>query len=175
MFTTLYGFMNNSLGQTLDMADKLRTSGFSKPEVLARFMMAAIVPALVAGVVEGKDKAEGWAAWAAKAITGEFGSMVPGLREAVGMLKGYSNAGMPALMQTLAAGGKPFRDAWEAAHGKPPKHPIKDTGNALGLFIPGLGQVSATAQGVHDIATGAYQPQDLGDALRAVVMGQEHH
>lgn len=174
MMTTLYGFMNNSYGQMVDMADKLRTNGFSKPEVLARFMAAAIVPALVAGWVEGKDQAEGWGAWAAKAIAGEIASTVPMLREAVGMLKGYSNVGLPSLMQTLAAIGKPFQDIDHAAQGKPVRAPIKDVGNATGMLIPGLGQLSATAQGIHDIATGAYQPQGFGDAARAVLMGQEH-
>ncbi|MGN6580168.1 MAG: hypothetical protein ACTHJ1_09300 [Bordetella sp.] len=174
MMTTLYGFMNNSYGQMTDMADKLRTYGFSKPEVLARFMAAAIVPALVAGWVEGKDEAEGWGAWVAKAIGGEIASTVPMLREAVGMLKGYSNVGLPSLMQTLAAIKKPFQDVYEAAQGKPTHAPIKDAGNALGLMVPGLGQLSASLQGAHDIAAGTYQPQGLGDAARAVLMGQEH-
>lgn len=172
MMTTLYGFMNNSLGQTMDMADKLRTSGFSKPEVLARFLMASIVPALAAGVVEKQHKGEGWAMWAAKAITGEFAGMVPGLRDAWSAIKGFPDAGISPLMRALSSGGKPFKDAWDAAHGKQPKAPIKDAGNAIGLLIPGAGQIGTTLQYAADVKTGKQHPKNAVDVARGLAFGQ---
>lgn len=172
MMTTLYGFMNNSLGQTLDMADKLRTSGFSKPEVLARFLMASIVPALAAGVVEKQHKGEGFGEWAAKAITGEFAGMVPGLRDAWSALKGFNDAGLSPLMRALSAGGKPFKDAWDAAHGKQPKAPIKDLGNAIGLAIPGAGQIGTTLQYAADVKSGKQHPKSAVDLARGLALGQ---
>ena len=172
MLTTLYGFMNNSLGQTMDMADKLRTSGFSKPEVLARFLMASIVPALAAGVVEKQHKGEGFGEWAAKAITGEFAGMVPGLRDAWSALKGFNDAGLSPLMRALSAGGKPFKDAWDAAHGKQPKAPIKDLGNAIGLAIPGAGQIGTTLQYAADVKSGKQHPKGAADLARGLALGQ---
>ncbi len=172
MMTTLYGFMNNSLGQTMDMADKLRTSGFSKPEVLARFLMASIVPALAAGVVEKQHKGESWAMWAAKAITGEFAGMVPGLRDAWSAIKGFPDAGISPLMRALSSAGKPFKDAWDAAHGKRPKAPIKDIGNAVGLLIPGAGQIGTTLQYAADVKTGKQHPKNAADVARGLAFGQ---
>jgi hypothetical protein len=173
MMTTLYGFMNNSLGQAMDMGSKLRTAGFSKPEILARFLMASIVPALAAGVVEGKKKDEGWAKWAAGAISGEFAGMVPGLRDAWSALKGCPDAGLSPFMRILSAGGKPFKDAWDAAHGKQPKKPIRDIGNAVGLGIPGAGQIGTTVQYAVDVATGKTHPKGVGDVARGLAFGQE--
>lgn len=172
MFTMMYGFMNNSLGQSLDMADKLRTSGFSKPEVLARFMGSIIVPALAAGLVEHHKKDEGWGEWAAKAITGEVAGMVPLVRDAWNAVRGYPSAGMAPLMQTLSYGAKPFKDAWDAAHGKTIKAPIKDLGNAIGLAIPGAGQVGTTLQYAADWKAGKQQPKNVADVARGLALGQ---
>jgi hypothetical protein len=178
MFTMMYRFMNNSLGQTLDMADKFKTAGFSKPEILARFLMASIVPALAAGVVEKPRKGEGGFEWAAKAITGEYAGMVPGLRDAwagLRALKGQSNdAGMAPLMQALSYGGKPFKDAYDAATGNAPRAPIKDLGNAIGLAIPGLGQVGSTIQYAEDMRTGKAKPKNIIDVSRGLALGQNN-
>lgn len=172
MFTMMYGFMNNSLGQSLDMADKLRTAGFSKPEVLARFMGSIIAPALAAGLVEHHKKDEGWAEWAGKAITGEVAGMVPLVRDAWNAVRGYPSAGMAPLMQTLSYGAKPFKDAWDAAHGKTIKAPIKDVGNAIGLAIPGGGQAGTTLQYAADWQSGKQHPKNVADVARGLALGQ---
>jgi hypothetical protein len=172
MFTMMYGFMNNSLGQAMDMADKLGTAGFSKPEVLSRFLMATIVPALVAGAVAGRKKDEGWAEWAGKAITGEVAGMVPLLRDAWAAVEGYPSAGLAPLMQTLSAGAKPFHDAWKAAHGETVKAPIKDLGNAIGLAIPGAGQIGTSLQYAADLRSGKQRPDNAVDFARGILLGQ---
>jgi hypothetical protein len=172
MFTMMYGFMNNSLGQTMDMADKLRTAGFSKPEVLARFMCSIIAPALAAGLVEHHKKDEGWAEWAAKAITGEVAGMVPLVRDAWNAVRGYPSAGLAPLMQTLSYAAKPFKDAWDAAHGKTVKAPIKDLGNAIGLALPGAGQIGTTLQYAADWKSGKQQPKNVVDVARGLALGQ---
>lgn len=170
--TTLYGFMNNQLGQVMDMTDKFKTAGFSKPEILARFMGSIMVPALVAGLVEKPDKKDNVILWAGKALIGEFAGMVPVLRDAWNAVKGFSDAGMPPLMRTLAAGSKPFKDAWDAAHGKQPKALIKDSGNAIGLFIPGAGQVGTTLQYAADVKAGKQHPKTAADVARGLAFGQ---
>ncbi|CAJ0802959.1 hypothetical protein LMG18090_04366 [Ralstonia mannitolilytica] len=172
MFTTLYGFMNNSLGQHMDMVDKFRTAGFSKPEVLARYMMAMIVPALWTGMVHKPDKEEGWAHWVAGSITGEYAAMVPMLREAWSALEGHSSAGVPSYMSVLGAIGKPISDLYKAAKGDEVKAPIKDLGNALGLAIPGLGQIGTTLQYAADVKQGKAHPHTIADAFRGYAMGQ---
>ncbi|MFM0177134.1 hypothetical protein PQR52_01565 [Paraburkholderia aspalathi] len=172
MFTTLYGFMNNTLGQNMDMADKLRTSGFSKPEVLSRYMMAMIVPALWAGVLAKPDKKEGWAKWAAGAIAGEYAGMVPMMRDAWSAVEGYRSAGLPPYMSVLGAIAKPVHDVVTAARGGEVKAPIKDIGNAIGLGIPGAGQIGTSAQYIADVHSGKQRPGNALDFARGVALGQ---
>ncbi|SIO58422.1 hypothetical protein [Paraburkholderia phenazinium] len=172
MFTTLYGFMNNTLGQNMDIVDKLRTNGFSKPEVLSRYLMAMIVPALWAGVLAKPDKKEGVAKWAMGAIGGEYASMVPMMRDAWSAIQGYSSAGMPAYMSALGAIAKPVEDIVKSVEGKPVKAPIKDFGNAIGLAIPGAGQVGTTIQYAADVKSGKQQPKNVVDVARGLALGQ---
>lgn len=172
MFTTLYGFMNNTLGQNMDMVDKFRTNGFSRPEVLSRYLMAMIVPALWAGVLAKPDKKEGFVKWAAGAIGGEYASMVPMMRDAWSAIQGYSSAGMPAYMSALGAIAKPAQDVIHAAEGKPVKAPIKDLGNAIGLAIPGAGQVGTTIQYAEDVKSGKQKPNNPIDLARGLALGQ---
>jgi len=174
MFTMMYGFMNNSLGQALDMTDKFRTAGFSKPEVLARFMMAMIVPALAAGIVEKPDKHESWGKWVAKSLAGEAAGMVPIVRDAWSAVKGVPSSGVAPIMQTLSAGGKPFMDAYKIAAGQPVRKPIKDIGNAIGLAIPGAGQIGTTLQYAADVASGHEKPHNVTDLVRGLAFGQSN-
>jgi hypothetical protein len=174
MFTTLYGFMNNTLGQNMDMADKFRTAGFSKPEVLSRYLMAMIVPALWAGALANHKKEEGWAKWAAGAIAGEYAGMVPMLRDAWSAVEGYHSAGMPSYMSALGAIAKPAQDVAKLARGEPVKSPIKDVGNAIGLAIPGAGQVGTSLQYVADVHGGKERPHNVLDVARGVALGQSN-
>ncbi len=174
MLTTLYGFMNNTLGQHLDMADKLRTGGFSRPEVLSRYMMAMIVPALWAGALAEHGKVESWWKWAAGAITGEYAGMVPMLREAFSAAKGYNSAGLPPYMSVLGSVAKPVKDVVNVVEGKEVKSPIKDLGNAIGLAIPGAGQVGTSLQYLADVHSGKEQPKGAIDVARGVALGQSN-
>lgn len=174
MFTTLYGFMNNTLGQNMDMVNKLRTNGFSKPEILSRYLMAMIVPALWAGVLAKPDKNEGVAKWAAGAIGGEYASMVPMMRDAWSAIQGYSSAGMPAYMSALGAIAKPAQDVIKMVKGEPVKSPIKDLGNSIGLAIPGAGQIGTSLQYLADVHSGTAQPHSVSDVVRGVALGQSN-
>ena len=163
MFTTLYGFMNNTYGQQSDVFNKLRTPGISKPEVLARTFMAIIVPALWAGYLNDQKKdGDSWAGWIAKSMAGEVAGSVPFVRDAAAMVQGYSHAGQVGVeswMQTMIQAG---HDVVKAAQGQGGTgKPIQDVANALGegLHIPGLGQIGTTAQYEYDLHHGkAQQP-----------------
>jgi hypothetical protein len=176
MFTTLYGFMNNSYGQAADIADKLKTAGISNPQTLARGFMALIVPAIWAGyLTEGppKDK-DGWAHWIAKSIAVEVAGMVPFVRDAAAMVEGYSHAGqvgVESFLNTLVGAGK---DVVNLATGQHVNAPIKDIANAagMGLHIPGLGQLGGSAQYVADVATGKQHPKDALDVAEGVALGR---
>ncbi|MFM0558935.1 hypothetical protein [Paraburkholderia sediminicola] len=170
--TMLYGFMNNSLGQALDMADKARMTGFSKPELFARVLGSIIVPALVSGALASHKKEEGWAEWAAKAITGEVAGMVPLVRDAWSYAEGHQTAGINPFMQGVTNVGKAVKDVAQIAQGKQPKAPIRDIGNAIGLAIPGMGQAGTTAQYLADVASGKQQPKNPLDVARGVALGQ---
>jgi hypothetical protein len=158
LFTTLYGFMNNSYGQMADSINKFMTPGLGKPEILARTFMAIIVPALWAHyLTEGAAKhEESWAVWAAKAIAGEVAGMVPVVRDAWSMAEGFSHAGVvgaESWMSTMVHAGK---DVLHLAQGKEVKKPIQDISDAvgMGLHIPGLGQLGKSAQYLSDVSTG---------------------
>ena len=176
MFTTLYGFMNNSYGQAADIADKLRTAGISNPQTLARGFMALIVPAIWAGyLTEGppNDK-DGWAHWITKSIGVEVAGMVPFVRDAAAMVEGYSHAGqvgVESFLNTLVGAGK---DIVNLATGQHVNAPIKDIANAagMGLHIPGLGQLGGSAQYVTDVATGKQHPKDALDVAEGVALGR---
>jgi hypothetical protein len=172
MLTTLYGFMNNTLGQNMDMVDKFKTAGFSKPEVLSRYMMAMIVPALWAGALAEQKKAENGFKWAAGAIAGEYAGMVPMVRDAWAAIEGYRSAGLPAYMSAMGAVVKPGQDVVKAANGKDVKAPIKDLGNAIGLAIPGAGQIGTSLQYLADVHSGKAQPHNALDVARGVLLGQ---
>lgn len=176
MFTTLYGFMNNSYGQAADIADKLKTAGISNPQTLARGFMALIVPAIWAGyLTEGppKDK-DGWAHWIAKSIGAEVAGMVPFVRDAAAMAEGYSHAGqvgVESFLNTLVGAGK---DVAHLATGQHVNAPIKDIANAagMGLHIPGLGQLGGSAQYLADVASGKQHPTGPLDVAEGIALGR---
>jgi hypothetical protein len=176
MFTTLYGFMNNTYGQTADIVDKLKTAGISNPQTLARGMMALIVPALWAGyLTDGppNDK-DGWAHWIAKSIGVEVAGMVPFVRDAAAMVEGYSHAGQVGVeswLNTMVTAGK---DVARIATGQHANAPIKDIANAagMGLHIPGLGQAGATAQYAADVASGKQHPANALEFAQGLALGR---
>lgn len=170
MFTTLYGFMNNSLGQQLDGFDKLRTGGINNSPVLARSFMAIIVPALWAAYlthgVPDKNK-ESWAAWIGKAIGSEVASTVPFVRDAVGIIEGFHNAGMVAAENWLATMIQAGTDVAKG-NGK-----VKNIANAagMGLHIPGLGQIGTSVQYVKDVHSGKEHPANAAEYAQGVITG----
>jgi hypothetical protein len=176
MFTTLYGFMNNTYGQTADIVDKLRTAGISNPQTLARGMMALIVPAIWAGyLTDGppNDK-DGWAHWIAKSIGVEVAGMVPFVRDAAAMVEGYSHAGQVGVeswLNTMVTAGK---DVARIATGQHANAPIKDIANAagMGLHIPGIGQAGATAQYAADVASGKQHPANALEFAQGLALGR---
>lgn len=176
MFTTLYGFMNNTYGQTADIVDKLKTAGISNPQTLARGFMALIVPAIWAGyLTDGtpNDK-EGWGHWIGKAIGGEVAGMVPFVRDAAAMVEGYSGAGVVGVESFLSTLVGASKDVAKIATGQHANAPIKDIANAagMGLHIPGLGQLGGTAQYVADVASGKQHPKTATDVAEGVLLGR---
>ena len=176
--TILHGFMNNSFGQQTDMFDKaLHANGFGKPELVARYMMAQIAPAILAGYITFGPKVdnEPWWKWLAGVIGGEFAGGLPMLREAYSAIaEGHSDAGLPPWMRAITDIAKAAKSVAKGAEGEPVKHPIKDVGNAAGLFLPGLGQASSTAQFLYDVHTGKQQPVTVGEWLRGISTGKAH-
>ncbi|MDY7579350.1 hypothetical protein RGU70_13610 [Herbaspirillum sp. RTI4] len=178
LFTTLYGFMNNSYGQMADSINKFQTPGLGKPEIVARTLMAIIVPALWAGYLSegGAKEGESWGAWAAKAITGEVAGMVPVVRDAYSMAQGFSHAGVigaESWMSTMVNAGK---DVVHAAQGKPANKPVSDIADAvgMGLHIPGLGQLGKSAQYVSDVQSGKQHPANAFEYAKGMVVGAPH-
>ena len=177
--TTLHGFMNNAFGQTVDAYDKaFKAEGFGKPELLARTLMAQVVPAVMAGWVTfgGPNENETWAGWMLHHIGGEFAGMLPMVREGWSAgVEGFSSAGLPPWIRALTDTTKAVKSVVKGAEGEPVKHPIKDVGNAAGLLLPGLGQAGSTTQFLYDVVKGEQQPETVGEWIRGVMSGKAKH
>jgi len=172
MSTTLYQFMNNSLGQMLDAYSKLRTAGYSKPEVMARYVGTMVMSAILIGLIRGKKDDDSWANWFVMSNLEEMAGMLPLARDIYSAAEGYPSAGKTPLGQNISAVGRAGNDVAKLAQGEPVKHPIKDLGNAAGLLIPGLGQLGGSAQYAADWAQGKERPESAGDVARGLAFGQ---
>ena len=179
--TILHGFMNNAYGQQVDALDKLlHANGFGKPELLARYLFAQVVPALMAGYITFGPKVDDqpWWVWAGKNIAGEMAGTVPMVREAFSALvEGRESSGMPPWIRALTDTFKAGKAVIKGAEGEPVKAPVKAVGNAGGLLLPGLGQAGATTQFLYDVKTGEQSPHTVGEWLRGVMSGnaEVHH
>ena len=179
MFTTLYGFMNNTFGQTADMASKLRTAGISNPAVCMRALMALVVPAaMTALITEGAPEDDkSWAAWMAKAFASEEIGSLPFARDLLSFLEGYRHAGVIGAEAWLSGIAQPMIDAWKAAQGQEVQGGIAHTADALGmgLHIPGLGQLGKTIQYLYDVHTGREQPESAAELAQGATVGSHKH
>ena len=168
MLTTLYGFMNNTHGQMMNMLDQIRTPGYSSPEALARGFMAIIAPAVWAGALaygspwSDKNKDSGLVPWMGRAIGSELAGTVPLVRDAWSMIEGHEGAGLVGVESWLSTVTKPFEDAYRVWQGRQSKTAIRDTADALGvgLHIPGMGQAGAAAQYAVNVRRGIEQPKN---------------
>lgn len=168
-FTVLYTFMNNTLGQGMDAWDKAFHSEFHKPALLARTAATLAVSALAAGIVAKSPKEGHWLKWAAESLGDELAGTVPMMREAYEVVfHGWTSAGLPPWLRAVTAVGKVGKDVVTR---KPVKAPIKDVGNAAGLFLPGLGQAGATAQFLYDEHTGKQRAETVEQWLRGLSRG----
>jgi hypothetical protein len=176
MMTTLYGFMNNTYGQTANMFDELKTQGYSKPEALGKGFMAVMVPAfMTAYLIEGNpmnDK-HGPLWWMAKAAADEVAGILPGIRDAWKMVQGYRGAGFVGIESALSSLVKPINDAVKVAQERDVHTGIRDTADAIGTFthIPGFGQAGASIQYLRNVQTGYEQPRDAWDFAEGFVKG----
>jgi len=174
LFTTLYGFMNNTLGQATDMADAWRTGRMSHPVIAARAMAALIVPALWAGVVQnGWPSKDDWGKWGSEALASEGAGMLPFGRDVYAFLAGYQHAGIVGVENWLQAVTQPAKDVAHAAEGKKVANPIAHAADAagMGLHIPGLGQLGHSAQYLYNVHTGKERPKNAGELAEGVLLG----
>jgi hypothetical protein len=177
--TTLHGFMNNAFGQNADSLDKLlHGNGLGKPEILARTMMAQVVPAMMAGWVTfgGPNENESYLGWAFHHLGGEFAGMLPMVREAWSAgVEGYSSAGLPPWIRAITDTVKVARDVAREVKGEETTNAIKHAGNAGGILLPGLGQAGSTTQFLYDELTGKQQAETVGEWVRGVMSGKAKH
>ena len=174
LFTTLYGFMNNTLGQATDMADAWRTSKMSHPVIAARAVAALVVPALWAAVIQnGWPSKDDWGKWGAEALASEGAATLPFGRDMYAFLAGYQHAGIVGVENWMQAVAQPVKDIARMAQGKKPSNVIAHAADALGmgLHIPGLGQIGRSAQYLYDVHTGKQKPKSAAEAAEGVLLG----
>jgi hypothetical protein len=141
--------------------------------VLARTFAAVIVPALWAGYLKGKDKADSWAEWVAKSIAGEVAGSYPFVRDAESMWEGMTHAGQVGVESWMQTEVQAVHDLYNAAQGKGAGKVVQDVANAAGegLHIPGLGQLGKAAQYVKDVHDGKQHPKDALEYLKGLTIG----
>lgn len=179
--TMLYGFMNNTYGQNVDMIDKLRTGKFGKPELFARAFATILVPGIATELINNggpdDDKLGTKLGFIAKSVAGEEVGSVPYIRDALALMDGYHGKGTPSesWMQNV---GEISHDAYRAYKGDPVNgKPIQTLADTLGvtLHLP-LGQAGKTAQYGYDV----YQhkipaPQSIGEGVHDALLGHKKH
>lgn len=178
-FGALYGFMNNTYGQTADMLDKAVSGGHfqNNPAVAARLFATLLVPAVWTAWLTGGGPAddEPWYEWTAKAIAAETGAMVPFVRDAVSLLE-HGQSSHVASMQLMIDAVKSGVDIRDEANGKSTRI-IQDLSNAIGEWahIAGLGQLGHILQYARDVSEGQKHPESTPQAVKEAVVGGGHH
>jgi hypothetical protein len=180
LFGALYGFMNNTYGQTADMLDKSVSQGYFKnnPAVAARLFATLLIPAVWTQWLKdsGPGDEESTFTWAGKAVAAEVGAMVPFVRDAVSMLE-YGRGGTIAPMQMVTDVVNSGKDIWNESQGKQTRL-IQDLSNAIGEWahIAGFGQLGHILQYMRDEANGKKNPENAAMAVKeAVIGGHAHH
>lgn len=175
LFGTLYGFMNNSYGQTADMLDKSVSGGRfqNKPAVAARLFATMLIPAVWAGYLSGGGPGddENTASWGIKALAGEVGGMVPFVRDAVALLE-HGHGGTIAPIQAITDAIFSGRDLIKEANGDETKL-IQELFNAVGEWshIAGLGQLGHVLQYARDVSNGNHNPENAAQATKEAIIG----
>jgi len=178
LFGTLYGFMNNSYGQTRDMYDKAFKGGAfeNNPALVARALATVIVPGLVAHWVStgGVKEEEEWYEWALKAVGAEVAGMVPFVRDAASMIE-YNQGGDVAPMRVIKDAYLTGKDLVKEFEGDDSKI-IRDLANAVGEWahIGGLGQAGKTLQYLRDVYNGVEDPEDTFTFIHDAALGPKH-
>ena len=134
-------------------------------------MFSQVAPAILAGYITFGPKVddEPWWKWTAGALAGEFAGGFPMLREAYSaVVEGHDSAGLPPWIKAVTDIATVPKDIIKGDA----KHPIKDVGNAAGLFLPGLGQAGATSQFLYDEKTGAQSATTVGEWIRGLQSGK---
>ena len=174
MFTTLYGFMNNTFGQVTDTVSKMRTVGINRPETLARAFMALIVPGMWAGILtHGVPTKDDWDKWLLQTQSAELMGMIPFARDLYSFFEGYRHAGVIGAESWMQSVAQPIVDTWKTAQGSDVHGKISHLADAvgMGLHIPGLGQLGKTAQYLWDVHTGRQQPASKGQLVEEALLG----
>ncbi len=182
LFGTMYGFMNNSLGQLMDVTDKGFHSEFSKPVIAARLMATMVAPAMMAAWVSGggPSQDESTMQWMGMAIAGELAGTVPLVRDAwksvemayQGRKIDTDTIGQLPVFKGLGLVIKVPADIYQELSGKDSKI-IQDSMDALGIFghVSGAGQLGHMLQYQRDVNSGKVYPDDTADYAKHLVIG----
>jgi hypothetical protein len=174
-FGALYGFMNNTYGQTADMLDKSVSQGYfrNNPAVAARLTATLLIPAIWTQWLKdsGPGDDDHWYTWMGKAIAAETGAMVPFVRDAVSLLE-YGRSNQIAPLQMVTDVTTSAKDFWEEANGKQTRI-VQDLANTIGEWahIAGLGQLGHILQYMRDTSEGKKHQDNPALAVKEAVVG----
>jgi GGDEF domain-containing protein len=189
---TVYGFMNTSLNQQMDMMDKAVRGDFgTKTKMMGRFLALSVMPAASSMLVrEGLPAAGKAAKWMTQALLDFELEMFPGANEAVGIEKTYAKWGKENI--SVPPSEQPFVDLAHAVDrtghqifgsqkkGKKEAFDYQDWANAIAEFghVPFSGQVGKTAQVLEDYRVGkktGTEGQEIKEAILGGVHEEEKH
>jgi hypothetical protein len=176
--TMVFGFANNSYGQTTDIWDKFvapNSKMQDKPVLLAKAFVVSLMPSLFGfWMAHGKEDKESWAGYMAKAIAGTYAETVPIVREAYDSLMSIMAGHEPRpteapVYRALTAALQVPYDAMTKKYTKIVADMFDAIGYATG--IPGMGQLGKTAQYATNMATGKEKPKSAMEAVEGLTIG----
>lgn len=146
-------------------------------------LIAPVTSALITGDLPDEEEdrdLEGWLAWAANRIFFGLWAGVPGVRDIASKwqrkIEGeYAGSIQSPFFTAFEQLERPLDDLFKTLQGDEPSDRwIRNAITAPGYFL-GLptGQVGATVQYLHDVATGDQEPEDAGDVIRGVAKGPQ--
>jgi hypothetical protein len=175
----IYGFQNNTLGQMLDGADKMKLGKGSGITNAARLMATFLVPAVATMYIShgGASDQEGWGGWTAEAIAGELASTVPIVRDAWKAIEGQIRYGRldfsPTPINQVISNvlNIPFDIKREL--GGSDSRIIQHAFDSLGQVghIAGMGQLGHMIQYQRDVHNYKVNPDGWGDYTKHLLLG----
>lgn len=169
--TVFYHWFSTQYNMLRDVPANMRYGNYTEAaaNVVATIGVGTATGALIFNPTKKDDSL--WTTWG-KALLLHPVSLIPFAREATSYLM-YGQAPNTPAGSVFKSIHAVYKDAWNAAEGKPVKKPIQHAATAAGFVarLPGY-QIGKTGQFLADTASGKQRPQGFMEWLRGIRTGE---